>query len=160
MKMKAKFHNMIQIERIKDIVGDQYSKGNPHFMNGFKHKQVDGMNLLDIQIFNNNSKWEGIVDQIIRDDGSVEIRIKEEFAEDYINNFLVDNIFHGFIPADIIVDREKLVKVKVGKGSMKVAKMVQVVVSGYMYGEFKIANAEQDVKSGDYIFMMKPQQIS
>ena len=154
--MKSKFENLVAVERIKDIVGDAYSKGNPKFMNGFKWKQVDGENLLDIQIWNQNSKWDGLVEQIISDDGSVSMRIKEDHADDYINNFLMENVFHGFFPNDIVVDREKLVRVKVGKGNAMVSKSVPVQVEGYMYGEYQIVSAEQDADSGDYIFIAAP----
>ena len=160
--MKVKFYNMNPVERIKDVIGHDFAKGNPNFMNGFKHKQVDGMNLLDIQIFNNNSKWDGLVEQIIHDDGKVILRVKEEVAEGHINDYLMDNIFHGFIPSDIVVDREKQVRVRApgSKGKMVATKLVPVSVNGYYYAPYKIAEVEQDAKTGDYIFIMKPQQIS
>jgi len=156
--MKTQYHNLTPVARIKDALGYEWNT-TPNFMNGFKHKIVDGMTLLDIQIFNNKSKWDGLVEQIITDDGTVTMRITEEFADDYINNFLTDNIFTAFIPADIEVDREKLVKTKVGKG-YTVRKMMKVVVEpGYLTGQYKIVSAEQDTKTGDYIFTAKPQSI-
>ena len=156
--MKTQFHNLTPVARIKDALGYEWNTTS-NFMNGFKHKVVDGMNLLDVQIWKNTSKWDGLVEQIIADDGTVTMRVTEEVADDYINNFLMDNIFHAFIPADIEVDREKLVKTRVGKGHT-VRKMVQVVREpGYMYGQYKIVGAEQDTATGDYIFTAKPQQV-
>ena len=156
--MKTQFHNLIPVKTIKEILGYDWSK-TPNFMCGYKNKEVDGIKLLDVQIWKNNSKWDGLVEQIIADDGSVTMRLVEKHSEDFINNFLTDNIFHAFIHSDIDVDREKVVRVKMGAG-YSVRKMVKVVREpGYLYGQYKIVSAEQDMKTGDYIFVAKPQHI-
>ena len=171
--MKTQFHNLVPVKRIKDVLGYDWSKTS-NFMHGFKHKEVDGMKLLDVQIWKNTSEWDGLVEQTIADDGTVTMRITEEHAEgqgktyhgatsetyvSFIDNFLTDNIFHAFIHGDVEVEREKMVRVKMGAG-YAVRKMVKVVREpGYLYGQYKIVSAEQDVKTGDYIFVAKPQHI-
>ena len=156
--MKSQFHNLIQVKRIKDILGYEWSK-SPNFMNGYSRKKVDGVEVLDVQIWKNNSKWDGMVEQVIADDGAVTMRIAEEHAEGLINDYCADNVFRGFIHSTIEIEREKMVRVRMGAG-YSVRKMMKVVREpGYLYGQFKIVSVEQDNKSGDYVFVAKPQHI-
>ena len=158
--MKVQFNNMIQVERIRDALGFEWNKTGKDCLQGHSHKEIDGVKLIAVNVFKvGASKWEDLVDQTIRDDGQVTMRIKEHAADNYINNFVLDNVFHGFIPSDIEVDRERTIKVKMGPG--KVAKKVTKIVMapGFLYGKMKIVDMEQDVKTGDYIITIRPQHI-
>ena len=157
--MKTQFHNLIPVKSIKEALGYKWSK-SPDFMNSFSTKVVDRVEVLNVLIWKNNSKWDGMIEQVLADDGCVTMRIAEESSECLINNYRHDNVFHGFIDYNLEIDREKLVRVRMGPAGYSMRKMMKVVREpGYLYGQYKIVSADQDIESGDYVFVAKPQHI-